>query len=91
MLHCRKMELRGVSHGHLTMKGMTPMTAVTHDLRIAAATAKAAAPVKSLWERVLDRLYEARMRQVEREILTHRHFIPEDVLARIRKRIARRD
>ena len=67
------------------------MTAVTHDLRIAAATAKAAAPVKSLWERVLDRLYETRMRQVEREILTHRHFIPEDVLATIRKRIARRD
>ncbi len=67
------------------------MTAVTHDLRIAAATAKAAAPVKNLWERVLDRLYEARMRQVEREILTYRHLVPEDTLARIRKRAALRD
>ena len=94
MLHCRKMEHRGVSHGHLATKGMTPMTAITHDLRIAAATAKAAAPAKpakGFWERFLDRLYEVRMRQVEREILTHRHLISEDTLAMIRKRVALRD
>jgi hypothetical protein len=71
------------------------MTAITHNLRIAAATVKAAAPAqpanKGFWTRVYDAIVEARIRQVEREILAYSHLIPEDTLARIRKRVALRD
>ena len=58
------------------------MTALTYDLRKAAATTKAAKPVKKgFWARVLDALIEARMRQAEREIRLHRHLIPANLLA----------
>jgi hypothetical protein len=58
------------------------MTAVTYDLRNAAATAKAAAPAapakKGFWARVLDAMIESRMRQAEREIRMHGIAIPAD-------------
>jgi hypothetical protein len=71
------------------------MTAITHDLRMAAATAKAAAPAqpakKGFWARLFDAFVEARMRQVEREILAYRHLVPESALNEIRVRGALRD
>ena len=58
------------------------MTALTYDLRQAAATAKAAKPEKKgFWTRTLDALIESRMRQAEREIRLHRHLIPANLLA----------
>jgi hypothetical protein len=57
------------------------MTALTYDLRKAAATAKDATPAKKgFWARVLDALIEARMRQAEREIRLHRHLVPASQL-----------
>jgi hypothetical protein len=57
------------------------MTALTYDLREAAATTKAAKPVKKgFWMRTLDALIEARMRQAEREIRLHRHLVPASEL-----------
>ena len=50
------------------------MTAITYG-RVSAAAAKA--PAKGFWARAYDRLVEARMRQVEREIRNH---VPADVL-----------
>jgi hypothetical protein len=58
------------------------MTALTYDLRKAAATAKAAKPgKKGFWARTLDALIEARMRQAEREIRLHLHLVPANLLA----------
>ena len=58
------------------------MTALTYDLRKAAATVKAAEAVKKgFWRRFLDALIEARMRQAEREIRLHRGLIPARLLA----------
>jgi hypothetical protein len=57
------------------------MTALTYDLRKAAATTKAASPAKKgFWARTLDALIEARMRQAEREIRLHRHLLPASAL-----------
>jgi hypothetical protein len=62
------------------------MTAVTHDLRIAAATrpsSKARTPAKKgFFACVLDAMIESRMRQVEREIRMYTHLVPEDRLAK---------
>ncbi|MDO8535347.1 MAG: hypothetical protein Q7S17_11490 [Xanthobacteraceae bacterium] len=62
------------------------MTAVTHDLRIAAATRPsrtARTPAKKgFWTRVFDAFVESRMRQVEREIRMYAHLVPEDTLAK---------
>jgi hypothetical protein len=82
----RKADATGrVSRVGLEMEGDTPMTAVTHDLRIAAATrpSKACRPAKKgFFARVLDAMIESRMRQVEREIRMYTHLVPEDRLAK---------
>ena len=60
------------------------MTALTYDLREAAATTKAAKPAtKGFWMRTLDALIEARMRQAECEIRLHRHLVPASALAEL--------
>jgi hypothetical protein len=59
------------------------MNALTYDLRSAAATSTAAAPAKpqkGLFARFFDALIEARMREAERQIRQHIHFVPENVL-----------
>jgi hypothetical protein len=57
------------------------MTALTYDLRKAAATTTAAPPAKKgFWARALDALIEARMRQAEREIRLHAHLLPASAL-----------
>ena len=61
------------------------MTAVTHDLRIAAATrpSKTRTPAKKgFFARVLDAMVESRMRQVEREIRMYSHLVPVNRLAK---------
>ncbi len=62
------------------------MTAVTHDLRIAAATRPSRTvhtpAKKGFFARVLDAMIESRMRQVEREIRMYTHLVPEDRLAK---------
>ena len=61
------------------------MNALTYDLRSAAATTTVAAPAKpqkNVFARILDALIEARMREAERQIRQHIHFVPEDVLAK---------
>jgi hypothetical protein len=62
------------------------MTAVTHDLRIAAASrpsSKARTPAeKGFFARALDAMVESRMRQVEREIRMYSHIVPENTLAK---------
>ena len=55
------------------------MTAVTYSPKYAPAAAAAAKPGKSFWARVWDRIVEARMRQVEREIRMHLSYLPEDI------------
>jgi hypothetical protein len=60
------------------------MTALTYDLRKAAASVKAATPAKKgFWARALDALIEARMRQAEREIRLHRHLVPASLLSEV--------
>jgi hypothetical protein len=56
------------------------MTALTYSPKFApaAATAKTG---KSFWARVWDRIVEARMRQVEREIRMHLSYLPPETLA----------
>ena len=59
------------------------MTALTYDLRSAAATTTVAAPAKpqkNVFARILDALIEARMREAERQIRMHLRYLPEDVL-----------
>jgi len=60
------------------------MTAVTFSPALTPAAKAAAKPVaksqKGFWTRVLDRIIEARMRQVEREIRMHLHFVPTKTL-----------
>lgn len=55
------------------------MTAVTFSPKLAPAAAPAA-PKKGFWARVLERIVEARMRQVEREIRMHLHTLPKSTL-----------
>jgi hypothetical protein len=55
------------------------MTAVTYSPKFAPAAATAK-PAASFWTRVWDRIVEARMRQVEREIRMHLSYLPTETL-----------
>ncbi len=54
------------------------MTAVTYSPKYAPAGAATAKTGKSFWARVWDRIVEARMRQVEREIRAHLSYLPAE-------------
>lgn len=54
------------------------MTAVVYSPKYAPAAAAAAKTGKSFWARVWDRIVEARMRQVEREIRMHVSYLPPE-------------
>lgn len=56
------------------------MTAVTFSPKLAPAAKAAAKPKQGFWARVLDRIIEARMRQVEREIRMHLNYVPTKAL-----------
>ena len=56
------------------------MTAVTYSPKFAPAAAAPAKAGKSFWTRVWDRIVEARMRQVEREIRMHLSYLPAETL-----------
>lgn len=56
------------------------MTAVTYSPKFAPAAAAKAKIGKSFWARVWDRIVEARMRQVEREIRAHLSYLPAEKL-----------
>jgi hypothetical protein len=56
------------------------MAALTYSPTYAPAAAAAAKPGKSFWARVWDRIVEARMRQVEREIRMHLSYLPAGTL-----------
>ena len=52
----------------------------TATLRISTPLPEAeAAPKKSFFKRVLDAMIAARMRQAQRELLMHKHLLPENV------------
>jgi hypothetical protein len=55
------------------------MTALTYSPKFAPA-ATTAKPAASFWTRVWDRIVEARMRQVEREIRMHLSYMPAETL-----------
>lgn len=57
------------------------MTAMTYSPKFAPAAAAAAKNGKSFWTRVWDRIVEARMRQVEREIRMHMSHLPAETRA----------
>jgi hypothetical protein len=57
-------------------KKETPMTAIIYSPKLAPAAAVTAKAGKSFWARVWDRIVEARMRQVEREIRAHMSYLP---------------
>jgi hypothetical protein len=65
------------------------MTAVTYGL--APRAAAKARTEKGFWARAFDRLVEARMRQVERELRTHLRYIPEATLKASGYRASLRD
>jgi hypothetical protein len=56
------------------------MTAVTYSPKFAPAAAAKAKAGKSFWVRVWDRIVEARMRQVEREIRMHLSYLPKETV-----------
>jgi hypothetical protein len=56
------------------------MTAVTFSPALTPAAKAAAKPQKGFWARVLERIIEARMRQVEREIRMHLAHVPAKTL-----------
>jgi hypothetical protein len=56
------------------------MTAATYTPTYAPAAAKSAKAGKSFWVRVWDRIVEARMRQVEREIRAHLSYLPAETV-----------
>jgi hypothetical protein len=56
------------------------MSAVTFSPRLAPAAKAAAKPQQGFWARVLERIIEARMRQVEREIRVHLAHVPAKTL-----------
>ncbi|MBY0531954.1 MAG: hypothetical protein K2P86_08285 [Xanthobacteraceae bacterium] len=60
------------------------MTAVTYSPKFAPAAATTAKAGKSFWARVWDRIVEARMRQVEREIRMHLSYVPDELLKNYR-------
>lgn len=57
------------------------MTAMTYSPKFAPAAAAKAKAGKSFWARVWDRIVEARMRQVEREIRLHLSYMPSETRA----------
>ncbi|MBX3521095.1 MAG: hypothetical protein KF835_13875 [Xanthobacteraceae bacterium] len=67
------------------------MTAVTYSPKYAPAAAAAAKPGKSFWARVWDRIVEARMRQVEREIRMHLGYLPQELHQNLRDLPFQRD
>lgn len=56
------------------------MTAVPYSSKFAPAAAAPAKTGKSFWTRVWDRIVEARMRQVEREIRMHMSYLPQGMV-----------
>ena len=56
------------------------MTAVTFSPALTPAAKAATKPQKGFWARVLERIIEARMRQVEREIRMHLAHVPAKTL-----------
>ncbi len=60
------------------------MAALTYSPTYAPAATAAAKTGKSFWARVWDRIVEARMRQVEREIRMHLSYVPEELLKNYR-------
>ncbi len=56
------------------------MTAVTYSTKFAPAAAASAKAGKSFWSRAWDRIVEARMRQVEREIRMHLSYLPAETV-----------
>jgi len=56
------------------------MTAMTYSPKFAPTAAAKAKAGKSFWTRVWDRIVEARMRQVEREIRAHLSYLPAETL-----------
>jgi hypothetical protein len=56
------------------------MTAVTFSPALTPAAKAAAKSEKGFWARVLERIIEARMRQVEREIRMHLAHVPAKTL-----------
>jgi len=54
------------------------MAALTYYPKFAHAAAADAKAGKSFWVRVWDRIVEARMRQVEREIRVHLSYLPAE-------------
>lgn len=56
------------------------MTAMTYSPKFAPAAAAKAKTGKSFWERAWDRIVEARMRQVEREIRMHLSYLPAETV-----------
>ncbi|MGE0339897.1 MAG: hypothetical protein AB7O79_08460 [Xanthobacteraceae bacterium] len=56
------------------------MAAVTYSPKFAPEVAATAKTGKSFWARVWDRIVEARMRQVEREIRMHMSYMPQEVV-----------
>ena len=67
------------------------MTAVTYGIATPIAGAAKAQAAKGFWARAFDRLVEARMRQVERELRTHLRYVPEDTLRSAGYRASLRD
>ena len=62
----------------------TPWAALTYSPKFAPAAASTAKAGKSFWTRVWDRIVEARMRQVEREIRLHLNYVPAELLKNYR-------
>ena len=60
------------------------MAALTYSPTYAPAAAAAAKTGKTFWARVWDRIVEARMRQVEREIRMHLSYLPAETLEHYR-------
>jgi hypothetical protein len=56
------------------------MATLTFSPALAPAAKTAVKPEKGFWARVLERIIEARMRQVEREIRMHLHYVPRKTL-----------
>jgi hypothetical protein len=56
------------------------MTAVPYSPKFAPAAAAKAEAGKSFWTRAWDRIVEARMRQVEREIRMHLSYLPKETV-----------
>lgn len=56
------------------------MTAMTYSPKYAPAAAATAKAGKSFWVRVWDRIVEARMRQVEREVRMHLSHLPAETV-----------